>query len=207
MGVKGLDEILRANGAAVARLTDAAGVGLYAAGNRVMTTAKSGLVPVDHGTLRGSGYVTEPVKEGEASVIVELGFGGPAADYAVIQHEEQSFAHEVGTFKYLEKATQQEADAVPRIVAEYGAAALASGRKVTLPQGGQPRTPFQHAEAAAREAAAKARDDLRAKAKAERAEAKEHRARERARARAEAAERRRDRAIDRRIARREREEE
>ena len=165
MGVKGLDDILREQAAVMERLIGAAGAGLYAAGNRVMTTAKAGLVPVDQGVLRGSGYVTHPVREGD-SAVVELGFGGPAADYAVVQHEEQGYAHEVGTFKYLEKATQQEADAVPRIVAEHGAAALAR-RATVMPRGENPQTPWQASERAAAQASdRRLKSTQRAKAKA-----------------------------------------
>ncbi|MFA6299722.1 MAG: hypothetical protein WC642_11175 [Nocardioides sp.] len=43
--------------------------------------------PKDTGALRSSGYVTLPE---ENSPVVEMGFGGPAADYAVTVHEDLS---------------------------------------------------------------------------------------------------------------------
>lgn len=164
MTVKGLDDILKESARLRERLQHAAGAGLYAAGNRVMTTAKDGLVPVDHGTLRGSGYVTLPDTEG-GGAIVELGFGGPAEEYAVVQHEEQGFAHEVGTHQYLLKAVQAEADEVPRIAADYGAAALARTAQA-IPSGGNPQTPWDHVQAQAkRKAAGRLRNVKKAKAR------------------------------------------
>lgn len=71
---------------------------VYVAANEVMTEAKV-RAPVDLGTLAASGYVTLPV-DGK----VELGFGGAAADYALVQHERVEFKHEKGEAKYLENA-------------------------------------------------------------------------------------------------------
>lgn len=52
---------------------------------QIMTEAKV-LVPVDLGNLRATGHVAPPVIEG-TTVTVALGFGGPAAPYAVYVHE------------------------------------------------------------------------------------------------------------------------
>lgn len=71
---------------------------VYVAGNAVMTEAKQ-RAPVDFGTLRNSGYVTLP-QEGK----VEVGFGGAAKEYALVQHEREDFHHEVGEAKFLENA-------------------------------------------------------------------------------------------------------
>lgn len=68
---------------------------------RVITPAQD-LAPVDLGPLRASAYVSPPkVSRGEASVTG--GFGGAAAAYAEIQHENLQFEHTVGEAKYLEK--------------------------------------------------------------------------------------------------------
>lgn len=143
MSASGIDAILKMNEKARLALVGAAGAGLYAAASRVMTTTKDGLVPVDKGALTNSGYVTLPEASGEV-VELESGFGGPAQDYAVVQHEEQSFQHEVGTHKFFEKGIQQEASEIPRIVAEYGAKALANNAQVpAAPRTGQPAGPWE----------------------------------------------------------------
>lgn len=50
---------------------------LYAEGSGILA-ASVGLVPVDTGALRASGYVTEPAME-ENSLIVYIGYGGTAS--------------------------------------------------------------------------------------------------------------------------------
>ena len=85
--------------------------GIFLAANNIMTEAKE-RAPLDIGTLRGSGYVTLPETHG-AEVVVELGFGGPAASYAVVQHERTELNHDVGEAKFLEKAVaNQQQDAI-----------------------------------------------------------------------------------------------
>lgn len=58
-------------------------------------------VPVDEGVLRASGHVEPPRRTG-STVTVLLGYGGPAAPYALEQHENLRFRHKVGKAKYLE---------------------------------------------------------------------------------------------------------
>lgn len=72
---------------------------LFAEGTDIMTEAKE-QVPVDFGALRSSGDVDLP-KISAGGVFVELFFGGPAAPYALVQHE-GVFQHTVGKRKYLE---------------------------------------------------------------------------------------------------------
>lgn len=70
------------------------------------------LVPVDTGALRASGYVSEPLREGNR-ITVTVGYGGVAskinpktgestAGYALYVHENLEAFHKVGTAKYLE---------------------------------------------------------------------------------------------------------
>jgi hypothetical protein len=54
--------------------------------------------PVDIGTLRDSAYVSE-LEDG-----YEIGFGGAAESYALEQHENLQYHHDVGEAKFLEKA-------------------------------------------------------------------------------------------------------
>jgi hypothetical protein len=80
------------------------GAGLYRGGQAIIADAVD-LVPVKDGPLRDSAIVQEPVLSGD-EVTVELGFGGAASDYAVVQHESLDFEHpNGGQAKFLETAT------------------------------------------------------------------------------------------------------
>lgn len=81
--------------------------------------------PLDFGPLRGSAYVTAP-EVTESSVMVEIGYGGPAAAYAVEQHERLDFAHEVGNAKFLENAINK---AAPTLVSDIAVIVLAKPMK------------------------------------------------------------------------------
>lgn len=87
------------------------GAQLYREAQGIMASSQ-GLVPVDTGALRSSGYVKEPEREGD-QVVVTLGYGGPAAKinpksgestdgYAIHVHENLDAVHKVGTAKFLE---------------------------------------------------------------------------------------------------------
>lgn len=52
----------------------------------VMATSKEEYVPVDQGTLRSTGHVEAPVVSGMSATIT-MGYGGPAAPYAIAVHE------------------------------------------------------------------------------------------------------------------------
>ena len=58
---------------------------LYMEGERIMAASKQ-LVPVDLGILRSSGHVRLPIELGK-TIIVELGYGGAAKEYALYVHE------------------------------------------------------------------------------------------------------------------------
>jgi hypothetical protein len=97
--VNGLDQArrqLRALGPAALEVGAAA---LYERAEEIMTESK-GEVPVDLGVLRTSGHVQKPVQKFR-SVSVTLGYGGAAAQYALVQHENTQFAHKVGKHHYL----------------------------------------------------------------------------------------------------------
>lgn len=60
------------------------------------------IVPVDFGTLKGSGMVKEP-KVDSRGIEVEITYGGAAAPYAGYVHENMNARHKDGkTAKYLE---------------------------------------------------------------------------------------------------------
>ena len=84
--IKGLDEALRKLRVMPENVKRFVGRGLYAEAETVMADSKENYVPVDTGVLRKSGFVKAPaVTADEISVV--LGFGGPAAPYALSVHE------------------------------------------------------------------------------------------------------------------------
>lgn len=85
--------------AAPERAIAALGAALYHEANDIMTEAK-GETPVDTGVLRASGTVFRPQVFGTI-VEVQLGFGGAARAYALIQHERTDFNHRVGKDHFL----------------------------------------------------------------------------------------------------------
>lgn len=84
--------------------------------NEVMTESKR-QVPVDTGTLRASGYVGAPKGTG-TSMSVEVGYGGPAEQYAVRVHEDLAAHHAEGNAKYLERPLSNSKSIRGRILAE-----------------------------------------------------------------------------------------
>lgn len=70
------------------------------------TPAPRGVVP---GTLRASGMVHEPDREGRMIAVV-MSYGGPgsgAEDYAIPQHENLEYFHTTGQAKYLESVLNE----------------------------------------------------------------------------------------------------
>jgi len=114
--VKGTKELQRTLEKLGKRAQAELGKALYAEAELIMAESKK-QVPVDTGTLRGTGHV-EPSETKKDSVEVELGYGGPAAPYAVVQHERLDFKHKVGKAKYLEDPFKAAAPKLPRALAE-----------------------------------------------------------------------------------------
>lgn len=73
----------------------------------VMTDVKASApgkgVPVDTGALRASGTVEGP----DPLNLVVIGFGGPAAPYALKQHERTDYSHTVGEARYLVRGLER----------------------------------------------------------------------------------------------------
>jgi hypothetical protein len=80
-------------------------------------------VPVDKGILRSTGRCEGPT--GKASnPQVEIGFGGPSAKYALVQHEVTTFRHTVGEPRYLVRGMERwNASSSPAVAAMKKAAA------------------------------------------------------------------------------------
>lgn len=115
----------------------AAETALYQGGSIIMTEAKK-RAPLDLGTLKNSGYVTLPRRDGD-EVFVEVGFGGAAKAYAIRQHEETTYNHEIGEAKYLQNAIDAKEMEVRNRIAKLTDRALESGR---APGGGS----YPHAQ-------------------------------------------------------------
>jgi len=99
--LRGVKEARKKTREELALAQHATAAALYVAGNVVMTNAKQ-RAPLDTGVLRASGFVTQPIPGKNPRV--EVGFGGAAEAYAIVQHERTEFRHEVGEAKFLEKA-------------------------------------------------------------------------------------------------------
>jgi hypothetical protein len=90
---------------------------LYREAEAIMTVSKT-IVPVDLAALKNTGTVFPPEAKG-ATIVVEMGYGGPAVTYAVIQHEHLGYRHTPGqSAKYLEKPTLE---AIPGMDARIAA--------------------------------------------------------------------------------------
>lgn len=76
---------------------DAMAAALKIEAELIMAASKKHYVPVDEGTLRNSGTVSDPERSGK-DISVRLGFGGAADDYAVAVHETPSI-HDPPTWR------------------------------------------------------------------------------------------------------------
>jgi hypothetical protein len=84
--IHGLPKVKKALKALGAKGPKALGGALFREGEGIMGDSKEKYVPVDLGNLKSSGHVQHP-KITSNGASVELGFGGPAAPYALAVHE------------------------------------------------------------------------------------------------------------------------
>lgn len=125
--VTGAKAIIHNMAAAGDRWKQALAAGLYLAANNVMGKSKR-LVPVDLGPLRASGYVTLP-QELPGRTLVEIGYGGPAKDYAIPQHERTDYRHpDGGQAKYLSAAVDAATPNLASDILKLAKAAFAHGQ-------------------------------------------------------------------------------
>lgn len=109
-GLPGLQRALRDRPETVRR---AVGRGLSQAGEEVMADSKANYVPVRSGALRATGRVEAPATDG-TWIRVALGYGGPAAPYALWVHEG---TRRMRGRKYLERPLDAHASRIPNTVA------------------------------------------------------------------------------------------
>lgn len=72
----------------------------------IMTRSKQEFVPVREGILKGTGHVTPDPNPNV--IAATLSYGGPAAAYAIVQHEDVTLRHTVGEHHYLEKPVRED---------------------------------------------------------------------------------------------------
>ena len=109
LDTKGFQDALKKLGAMASK---AVGIALFEEATNIMEKPNGARdqAPVDVGTLSQSGFVDQPVIEGE-NVTVILGFGGAASDYAHRQHEETTWRHpKHGKAKFLEDPMNEARD-------------------------------------------------------------------------------------------------
>lgn len=87
-------------------------------------------VPRDTGILAGSGRVSGPFPTAQGAE-VELSFGNAAAWYALIQHENLFYHHDVGEARYLVRGVERwkPGQAMQALKENYKAALAAIGRR------------------------------------------------------------------------------
>jgi hypothetical protein len=91
---------------------------LYVEGETIMADSKGKYVPVKSGNLRSSGHVQKPKQHKKYGWVIDLGYGGPAVPYAVVQHERMDYYHRHGESKYLEKPALKRAPKIGRNVSK-----------------------------------------------------------------------------------------
>ena len=70
--------------------------------------------PIDHGVMIGSHTV-----ERVGNSAVRIGYGGPASEYVIVQHEDTTLNHPRGTSKWLENAWKKKLSSLPGILKEH----------------------------------------------------------------------------------------
>ncbi len=90
-----------------AKFPDRVAAALYTEAQIEMTESKR-RCPVDTGTLRASGFVARPERNGRR-ISVTLSYGGAAKDYAIYVHENLEAHHDVGQAKFLESVLNESA--------------------------------------------------------------------------------------------------
>jgi len=90
---------------------------LMAEAEPIMTASKM-ICPVLHGNLRNTGHVSGPEMTATGATVT-LAYGGPAVDYAVVQHEHTEYSHTHGEAKYLEKPTMAAIPGMPTRIGKH----------------------------------------------------------------------------------------
>ncbi len=123
-GMDKLQNMLKVGGQ---QATIATARALYQQANRIFIDSQA-QVPIDTGALRASGFVTKPYVVGTTAT-VQISYGGAAAPYAVIVHEDLEANHTVGKAKFLEDPLTQAIPNLTKNVADSVEVMLRGGLK------------------------------------------------------------------------------
>lgn len=110
-GIADLTKKLRKLGASSGKVVQVAAVSLYGSCELIMTESKEVYCPIHTGALKSTGHVELPLIEGN-QVTVKMGYGGPAAPYAIFVHETDKNYHFGKQWKYLETPLKE---GIPKI--------------------------------------------------------------------------------------------
>ena len=129
--ITGINELKRILKTADFKIRMAANVEIHKIASAILSESKA-LVPFDKGILRGSAHLKAGGAASKVVMSQTVEYGGPAAPYALIQHEDLDYFHPAkargGTStgipgrnraaKYLEMpAKRHQATVVPRLIA------------------------------------------------------------------------------------------
>lgn len=101
--IEGLDGLAQRLRGLADRATRHVGAAAFRRGEMIMAESKP-LVPVVTDTLRASGFVEHPVTAGD-KISVELGYGGPAQNYALRVHENPRAGQTMGYGPFRQRAS------------------------------------------------------------------------------------------------------
>lgn len=153
--IKGIEKFVKNLEKIAERAQDAARAAVYLEANNIMADAVPG-TPKKTGALRSSAYVTLPDENAQ----VEIGFGGPAADYAMVVHEKmfENYTTDGTGPKYLEITINAYKRVYERDIAALFRAAFEQSGNVRVPRGSFPDSPWvQHEKNIARNEARRQR--------------------------------------------------
>ena len=129
--ITGVNDLKRILKTADFKIRMAANVEIHKIASAILSESK-GLVPFHDGILRGSGHLRSGGAASKVVMSQTVEYGGPAAPYALIQHENEDYFHpakarggtttgipgETRAAKYLEMpAKKYQALVVPRLIA------------------------------------------------------------------------------------------
>lgn len=103
--VMGVEQMRRTLAHMAKKMPDEVGRALYQEA-QIERTESMERTPVEHGPLKASHEVQEPVIKGD-DISVAIAVGGPAAPYAIVVHEDLDAFHDVGQAKFLESTINE----------------------------------------------------------------------------------------------------
>jgi ornithine cyclodeaminase/alanine dehydrogenase-like protein (mu-crystallin family) len=134
--VKGAKELSKALTELKTETPAATAAAMYGAAQIIMVQAPEN-APVLEGWLQSGGYVTKPSASTTGKASVDMGFGGPAEDYLVRQHE----THKTKA-GYFARAIMSEAKRAEAFMAKFMAGFFRT-RRFSMPEKNVPETPIE----------------------------------------------------------------